>query len=415
MQRAFYTNDGAFRNMSIYFDNAATTFPKPESVYTAMDECARTFCVNAGRGQYTQAAKASSLIKTVREKMENLFLCNVNQTCVFTDSATTALNTIIHGLSITNDSNIYITPFEHNAVLRPLYAIKASESIQLDFNTDTLEFDFSKIKNDFEKRKPDFIFMSHVSNAFGFITPVKEIATLAKKINPNVVIILDCSQSVGLIPLDMSSNLFDFAVFAGHKTLYGPFGIAGFICNKNTSLKSFMQGGTGIDSKNKEMPQNVPERFEAGSHNIIAFAGLNAALDEIDFADGGLLQNGTLLKKDAELRERLIEVLSEHKNIQVFGENLNSKINAKTDSANQQIKGTGIVATVFENYTSDEIANVLNKFNICVRSGLDCAPFAHQKMGTFPAGTVRFSVGRFTSDNDFTELEKALTYIEENS
>lgn len=382
-----------------YFDNAATTFPKPDAVYKAIDEANRSYGVNAGRGQYTLAAKANSIIKQTTQEIETLFHCNGSQTCVFTDSATTALNTILQNINIPEKSNVYITPFEHNAVLRTIYAKQNKLELninELAFDINLCEYDISKIKLQFTEKKPTLLIMTHASNSFGFITPINEIAELAKKINNECIVVLDCAQTAGLVDVNFGNNLFDFAVFAGHKTLYGPFGIAGFICYKNTDLKPFIYGGTGIESINKEMPKDVPDRFGAGSHNISAFAGLLTALFE--------LKNDNLaaiLSKEMKTRVQLIESLKKFSNIKVYGSSTQNAV--------------GIVSCTFEGYTPDEIGSVLDRFNICVRTGLHCAPRGHKLMGTSPAGTVRFSIGKYTNDEDFEALEKALEYIKENS
>lgn len=382
-----------------YFDNAATTFPKTEEVYNAIDDANRNFGVNAGRGQYTLAAKANKIIKDTTIAMENLFHCTGNQTCVFTDSATTALNTIIQGIEVTENCNVYITPFEHNAVLRTLYAKQKEKSFeikQLSFNKETCSYNLEKIKSDFATNKPSVIVMTHASNTFGFITPIKEIAEIAKDISSDTTVILDCAQTAGLLDIDFSTGLFDYAVFAGHKTLYGPFGIAGFICKKNSNLKTFIFGGTGIESKSKEMPREIPDRFGAGSHNISAFAGLNAALSSIK-----LDAFETNFSKEMETRVKLIEVLKGFSNIKIYGDNTKNAV--------------GIVSCTFDGYSAEEIGSVLDRFNICVRTGLHCAPLGHDLMGTAPAGTVRFSISKFTTDEDLNALKEALEYIRENS
>ena len=382
-----------------YFDNAATTFPKTEEVYKAIDDANRNFGVNAGRGQYTLAAKANKIIKDTTVAMEKLFHCTGNQTCVFTDSATTALNTIIQGIELHENCNVYITPFEHNAVLRTLYAKQKEKSFeikQLSFNKESCDYNLEKIKSDFSTNKPSVIVMTHASNTFGFITPIKEIAEIAKEISSDTTVILDCAQTAGLLDIDFSTGLFDYAVFAGHKTLYGPFGIAGFICKKNSNLKTFIFGGTGIESKNKEMPIEIPGKFGAGSHNISAFAGLNAALTSINSDEVE-----TNFCKEMETRVKLIEVLKDFSNIKIYGDNTQNAV--------------GIVSCTFDGYSAEEIGSVLDKFNICVRTGLHCAPLGHDLMGTAPAGTVRFSISKFTTDEDLNALKEALEYIRENS
>ena len=201
-------------------------------------------------------------------------------------------------------------------------------------------------------------------------------------------------QTAGLIDTDISSTDFDYVVFAGHKTLYGPLGVSGFISQYPERLLPLIYGGTGVESANQDMPTSAPERFEAGSHSSIAIAGLNASLR-------WLLETGihAVFDREQKNKARLIEVLEQYDNIRII-------------KASDQI---GLISCLFDQYSSDEIGQVLSERNIAFRSGLHCAPCAHQFIKTFPAGTVRFSVGYFNNDEDFSMLDRALQYIYENS
>jgi len=242
------------------------------------------------------------------------------------------------------------------------------------------------------------LIMSHASNTFGFVAPIKEISRLAKKINPKCVVILDCSQTAGLLDIDFSENLYDYAVFAGHKTLYATFGVAGFVMRKSIPLKTFIFGGTGIESANPKMPSESPEKYEAGSHNIIAISSLNASLDEIE-----KYGREDLLIEEQKKRERLLQILQKFSNIKIID----------SENPNKENR-VGIISCTFDNYSPDEIGSILNDKEIAVRTGLHCAPNGHKLLGTFPSGTVRFSLGRFTSEEDFSGLERALEWIGEN-
>jgi len=201
-------------------------------------------------------------------------------------------------------------------------------------------------------------------------------------------------QTAGLIDTDLSSDIYDFAVFEGHKTLYGPMGIGGVICKSSISIEPLIYGGTGVESANQDMPNEVPAKYEAGSNNISAAAGLNASLRWIKST--GI---NNIYTEEQKKKERLIGILKSFSNINViYAEN-----------------SIGVVSCTFDGYSSDNIGQVLSDHEIAVRTGLHCSPYAHKFLGTFPAGTVRFSLNYFNSDEDFDKLDKVLAFIEENS
>jgi selenocysteine lyase/cysteine desulfurase len=259
----------------------------------------------------------------------------------------------------------------------------------------TLEYDLKKIKYQFIENKPHFVVVSHASNVCGAIAPIKEVCELSKC--HNAVNIIDMAQTAGLIDTDLSSEIYDFVVFAGHKTLYAPFGIAGFICNGEITPKPLLYGGTGNDSGNQQLAAKIPDMYEVGSPNIAAIAGLNAALKWI--AETGIKN---IYQAEKENHAELFGILSDFNNI---------KIITPTDINNS----IGVVSCLFDGYSSDNIGQILNDYDIAVRTGLHCAPLAHKFLDTFPAGTVRFSVSYFNKKDDFETLKKALQYIVENS
>ena len=377
-----------------YFDNAATSFPKPEAVYQAMDDCARNYGVSMGRGQHLLSAKASHVADETRELLLQLFRCS-NKKVVFTNTATEALNIILTSQIISEGCIVYISPFEHNAVTRTLHHIAENKHIkirQLMVDSDTLCYDIHAIQQQFQDEPPHCVIISHASNVTGAVAPIRDIFSLAKRYNS--VTVADMCQTAGLIDTDISSSDFDFVVFAGHKTLYGPLGISGFICQYPEQLPPLIYGGTGIESANQDMPMSSPERFGAGSHSSIAIAGLNASVKWI--LDTGI-QN--VYEREQDNKRRLVELLTQYDNIRII-------------QADNQI---GLISCLFNQYSSDEIGQVLSEQHIAFRSGLHCAPYAHRFINTFPAGTVRFSVGYFNTEDDFSMLDAALQYIYENS
>jgi len=380
-----------------YFDNAATSFPKPEVVYSFMDSFYRSYGVNVGRGQHKLAFTAANMVEETRALLLRLFHCPSRQV-IFAPSSTEALNIIIQGQEYSDGCNIYISPFEHNSVTRILHYIEKERAIsvmQLPVDRSTLQYDIARMKANFVKNKPHYVIISHASNVCGVVTPIFSICEAAKEYG--AVTIIDMSQTAGLVDTDLNNENIDYAVFAGHKTLYGPFGISGFIAKSNIELRPLIFGGTGSDSANQDMPAFLPTRLEAGSVNVAALAGLNASLKWLHEKTCKVIR-----AKEEESRKVLLNVLSAYPNVRIIGaENTEASI--------------GIVSCVFDGYSPDSIGQVLSDQSIAVRTGLHCSPIAHRFLGTFPAGTVRFSTSYFTSQEDFDILASALDYIEENS
>lgn len=378
-----------------YFDNAATSFPKPDSVYTFMDQYYRINGASAGRGTYEKSMSVSQLVSDTRCRLQKLLNCPAKQ-IVFTPTATIALNIIIQGLLQGERKTVYITPFEHNAVTRTLHHFESlghATIIQLKLDRH-LKYDIDGINLQFIAHKPDIIIMSHASNVCGLVAPVERLSVLAKQHGATVIV--DMAQTAGLVPCNAGLETIDFVVFAGHKTLYGPTGISGFAMNPAIKLCPMLFGGTGFDSANQDMPDSLPERYEMGTLNSVGIAGLNAALRWIE-------EIGIESIRDVERhnRKKLIDLLSKYDFIQFVG----------VEPDNDYV---GVVSILVEGISSDGCGSIFDRLGISVRTGLQCAPLAHKYLGTYPAGTVRFSVGYFTNDEDFFELEKALAYIGEN-
>jgi cysteine desulfurase family protein len=378
-----------------YFDNAATTFPKPESVYTYMDQFYRANGASAGRGNYEKAVSTNQLISDTRSRIQKILHCPAKQV-VFTPTATIALNMVIQGMIQGEKETVYITPFEHNAVTRTLhyYELKNKAVVHQLRVDENLHYNLDSIKQQFEKQHPDIVIMSHASNVCGLIAPVEQISVLAKEYGATVVI--DMSQTAGLITCNIGLETIDFAVFAGHKTLYGPTGISGFVMKPDAKLRPILFGGTGFESANQDMPESLPERYEMGTLNSVGIAGLNAALRWHE--DTGI---EAIRAQEQANRKRLLEMFSNYSFIHTVGIN----------DSNEYV---GVVSTLIDGISSDSCGSIFDRLGISVRTGLQCAPLAHKFLNTYPAGTVRFSVGYFTNEQDFDELNQALSYIEQN-
>lgn len=371
----------------IYLDNAATTFPKPESVYVAMDQMNRK-AVNAGRGAYKSAHEMSVLIADTKQKLRKLIGEDSNTPVIFSPSITIALNQIINGLKFNGGECVYVSPYEHNAVARTiarvqeLYQLKVKE-LPLDNN---LEIDLEKMKYEFSQDRPSCIFCTHVSNVTGYILPVKAIFEEGKKYNS--INVLDTAQSLGLVPVRGKELNADIIAFAGHKTLYGPFGIGGFFNLSNVPLLPVVTGGTGTDSLNLHMPEGPEAKYEAASENIVAIAGLNAALE--------CLNQEALFQHESELTEWLISILSEIKQVTLLVPPIGKRV--------------GIVSFTVNSLKSDDVGTILDQdFDIAVRTGYHCAPYIHKYLrDENKMGTVRVSLGQYNTQEDIYSLISAI-------
>lgn len=378
-----------------YFDNAATTFPKPSVVYDYADSFYRNSGGNIGRGGNALAVAAGEIAKAAKSNLKKLYDCPAGEV-VFTASATDALNRILLGLNLAKDDVVYCTPFEHNAVTRPLFHLAETTGIRIEilpFDDETFVPRYEEIEEAFVAQPPRLVVMTHASNVCGAVVPVETVARMAKAYGTTTVI--DMSQTAGLLPLQLSSDLFDFAVFAGHKTLYGPFGIGGFICKRGAKLRPVFFGGNGINSVEQRLPENIIQMEEIGSQNTYAIAGLKASTD-------WLLEQGLEAIREIEMenRDRLLDCLRAAGFCSLIGEGM-------------ECERIGVVSALFDGYSPDEGEMVLGRCGVAVRSGIQCAPYAHRFLGTLPAGTIRFSVSALTGDPEFDALERALDAIAE--
>jgi cysteine desulfurase family protein len=377
----------------VYLDNAATTFPKPEEVYQKMDWANRNMAVNAGRGSYHLAREASKIIDETRKMLVEVVQGVGVEKAILTPSATIALHIILNGIDFQKGDTVFLSPYEHNAVARTMERISIERGIkvvELPLVKETLEIDIEKTRYMFLKNRPKCVCCTHVSNVTGYILPVSEIFQLAKEYNS--VTVLDASQSFGLVDIDVKSFNADFVVFAGHKTLYGPFGAAGFIENTVMPLNISIAGGTGSDSLNLSMPLDSPERYEAASKDIVAIAGLNEALKVLDVQGN--------YKKEKELT---VYTVGELKNIN--GVKLYAPVNPE--------RHIGVISFNVEGYKAEDIGLILDEdFDIAVRTGYHCAPYIHKYLNDLDyLGSVRIGVGKYNSKGDIDCLLKAINEI----
>lgn len=371
----------------IYLDNAATTFPKPEEVYNALDKANREYGFNAGRGGYKKSKNISKIIDETRDEIASLVDCSGSST-IFTSSSTEALNLIIFGLEWNKGDNVYVSPFEHNSVMRPLNEIKKRYEIniiQIPFDKETWKID-EKFEDMLILSKPKCIICSSKSNITGYNLPIKEIFRFGKKYNS--LNILDGSQSFG-VDKKMTKDNTDFIIFAGHKSLYASFGVAGFININNIFLKPYLYGGTGSDSLNLDMPTSGTSHLEAGSKNIIAIYGLHESIKWV--------KTHEIEEKEKELFLYLYNALKKLDKIKMY---LPKEIN----------KCCGILSFNIDGYTAEEVGDILDQeFDICVRTGYHCCPYIHDFINSKKFnGTVRVSMNYFNTLHDIDCLVRAL-------
>lgn len=374
----------------IYLDNAATTFPKPDVVYQAMDNFYRNFGGNAGRGANPLARKAAVMIEETRALLE--YWLNA-PTVVFTPSATIALNTTILGAGLRGGDVVYVTPFEHNSILRPLEHLRKTVGIQIKiipFDRQTYDCKLNELKGLFKLEPPAMICMTQVSNVIGLITPVDEVMQLAKASSSKVITVVDGAQAAGLLEINMAFT--DALIFSGHKSLYGPYGVAGIAFGSDWRPQPLILGGTGTQSESIDMPHDGPSRFEAGSHNISAIAGLNASVKwqhEIGRA--------AITTTTTQLVDELCKNLEGLPGVTIY-------------LPGNKAQHTSIVSFSIETLKPQIIETALGAENIAVRAGLHCSPWAHEFINTSKlSGTVRLSVGYFNSS---TELMQILLYLQ---
>lgn len=383
---------------TIYMDNAATTYQKPECVFRAMDEVNRCLSVNAGRGSYQLAQIAVDGIDKLRDEILNLINGRNQAEVVFTSSATVAFNQIIGGLTLCSQDRVYVSPFEHNAVMRTLklWQDKCGFTMEiLPMDVEKMQIDLEKTEYVFRQKPPTHVFVTRVSNVTGYILPTEEIFQLAKELtNGRALVIVDGAQSFGLIQEDYQRTKYDAFVFAGHKTLYGPFGIAGFIKGKQLKLHPFLAGGTGSASLELVMPQNI-HGLEPSSPNIVAMAGLYAA---VQFIKRETIE--AIYQHEKRLTKQLVKELKNISGVKLY-------IPQESDNH------IGIVSFSMEDYRSDEVGMILDEdYHIAVRTGYHCAPLIHDYIKSKEyGGTVRVSLSYFSRQEEVERLSEAVKRI----
>ncbi len=370
----------------IYFDNAATGFPKSDGVFEAM-KAAFYSCGNGGRGGHVLAATASRKIYACREAVAAL-LGTEAENAVLCSGATLALNMAIKGLI--NSGEVLCSVMEHNAVLRPLYSLADAGKIKLRFFAPSFESEEKTFAAavDAMPAKLSAVVLTHASNVTGMCLPVKRIFAEAKR--RGALCILDAAQTVGHSRVDFDSTGADVICVAGHKGLYAPLGTGALVVRRGSYLHfgSLIEGGTGVATKDRKMPPRLPERLEAGSADITAIAGFESAIGELTIEK----------EREKSLRLRLKKGLATIKGVRLYG------ADAKADYM-------PLLAFNIRKAPSERVAEELSRRGIYVRGGLHCAPLTHSALGSGRYGAVRVSLGRGNSVADCDEFLNAVEAI----
>lgn len=381
----------------IYLDNASTTFPKAPNVANAMSDYLTNYGININRGSYALAYDVEDIIYTTRQRLNNVFNSHDPSHVIFTQNVTMSLNMVIKGLLKSGD-HVLVSTMEHNAVMRPLTQLLDNgitfDVIPCDV-TGSIEIDAIE---SLIRPNTVAIIINHASNVCGTIQPIQSIGALCKA--HNLHFIVDAAQTAGVIPINVKACHIDALCFTGHKGLLGPQGIGGIILTKEIAqtLTPLIAGGTGSFSHLETMPTHMPDAFEAGTLNLPGIIGLNEGLSYIEAVGMKNIHNHELA-----LTKTFLECLRSITGINIIG---------KQDIQDR----TAVVSITIDGMDPASIAYELEStYHIMTRVGLHCAPRAHQTLGTYPEGTVRFSFG-YTNTHENVEVTlSALNRIVKNT
>lgn len=377
----------------IYLDNAATSWPKPESVYQAMDHCMRYAGANPGRGGHRMALDAGRILFECRDTLAALFNIEDPNQIAFMLNATDAINTALFGLLKPGD-HVVTTGMEHNALVRPLRALE-----RLGVKLTVVPADqYGEVRvGGIEEACTDqtkLVAVGHASNVTGSILPIGEVGKITRK--KGIPLLVDAAQTAGVENIDVTAQGIDLLAFTGHKGLLGPQGTGGLWIRENINVNPLRWGGTGSNSESDLMPEFMPDKLESGTPNTPGIAGLNAGLRFI--MDKGL---DNIRLQERKLRRELWEGLAAIPRVVLYG---------TADPDNK----TGVLSFNIKGLDSGKVSYILDRrFDIATRSGLHCAPWAHKSIGTLATGTVRASIGWINTSEEISQLLHAVRSIAE--
>ncbi len=363
----------------IYLDNAATSFPKPRRVAEEQMRCMQTYGGNPGRGSHALAMAAAEKIYACREELASLFGCNNPENVIFTMNATMALNTAIKGLLRRGD-HVLISDMEHNAVFRPIYKLARDGIITYDvfdtFPTNPNRTTEMIVASILEKIRPStrMLICAHASNICSATLPLKEIGALCRK--KGILFVVDAAQSAGHLPIDIKEMQIDALCAPGHKGLWGPQGCGILVLGEGIVADTLMEGGSGYNSLEGNMPEDAPERYEAGTLPTPAIAGLLEGIREIK-----RLGLEYIHSYESMLTKRLCDRLSDMPKITLYAPHHRGSV----------------LLFALPDLSADRVGAFLNERGFCVRTGFHCAALAHATLGTPPSGAVRVSPSLFNT------------------
>ena len=378
----------------IYLDNSATTWPKPPAVKEAMVTFMEEVGANPGRSGHRLSIEAARVMYETREALATLFHANDPLRVVFTLNATESINLALKGLLRPGDQ-VITSSMEHNSVMRPLRHLER-DGVELSVIGCSKEGVLDP--RDVEKSiKPNtrMVVLTHASNVTGALFPIREVGAVARK--HNLFFLVDSAQTAGVCPIDMEKDGIDLLAFTGHKSLYGPQGTGGLVLGERIregEMIPLKQGGTGSRSEFEQQPDFLPDCFESGTPNGPGIAGLLAGLQFV-------MKKGVekILEQEGLLIERLIAGMKKIPGVKIYGPE-NGKRRIAT------------LSLTIEGYTPSEVSTRLEReFSVLCRPGLHCAPAAHRTLGTFPDGTIRFSLGAYNTEDEINEVINAVSEI----
>mgnify|MGYP001637995194 FL=1 len=378
--------------MGIYLDNAATSFPKPKEVATAVYDFMVNNGTSSGRGSYKKAMQSDYIVYECRKLIGKLFNFDNPKKVIFTSNVTDSLNIAMRGILKEND-HVITSSLEHNAVWRCLKTLERDINIKID----TVECSKDGITNPqdikkYIKKDTALIVFTQASNVLGTIQPIREIGSIARE--HNIPFLVDSAQSAGAMKIDVKEDNIDILAFTGHKSLLGPMGTGGLIINTNIDIKPLKAGGTGGDSAYEYQPDYYPNHLETGTSNVSGIAGLREA---IKFLNKEGIEN--IHNKEKELTKYALEKLETVKDIEIYGPKDCEKM-------------LSVISFNIKDKRPEDVGSILDqKYDIMLRAGLHCAPTAHSVIGTKERGTLRIGLGYFNEKEDIDKLVEALNNL----
>ena len=378
--------------MGIYLDNAATSFPKPKEVATAVYDFMVNNGTSSGRGSYKKAMQSDYIVYECRKLIGKLFNFDNPKKVVFTSNVTDSLNIAMRGILKEND-HVITSGLEHNAVWRCLKTLERDINIKID----TVECSKDGITNSqdikkYIKKDTALIVFTQASNVLGTIQPIREIGAIARE--HNIPFLVDSAQSAGAMKIDVKEDNIDILAFTGHKSLLGPMGTGGLIINTDIDIKPLKAGGTGGDSAYEYQPDYYPNHLETGTSNVSGIAGLREA---IKFLNKEGIEN--IHNKEKELTKYALEKLETVKDIEIYGPKDCEKM-------------LSVISFNIKDKRPEDVGSILDqKYDIMLRAGLHCAPTAHSVIGTKERGTLRIGLGYFNEKEDIDKLVEALNNL----